>query len=319
MEEVKNFLESSTIHGLSYISTTKKLVRIFWILVVITGLTGATIIIYESFQNWAESPVTTTLETRPIAEIKFPKVTVCPPRNTYTDLNYDIMMNENITLDSDLRSDLSSYAVEILQEHLHDLVKKNMKTLKDNDRYFNWYHGYTQLNPGRKYKYGNKDFRSLHYINTHAISGSISTQDFGCKFDADKVVTPYIKHSVDVTAPDSIRYDYDSNATLHFVIEIVPIKNLAIGRERFYVDGDLVEPKDTTIIHKNFTYLRYSIEFELKREVSVKDIIPTKDDLVPGFNITWYYSGRDDLTPYAYFYHYHDRNKAFTRKGSCAS
>ena len=35
MESIRNFLESSTIHGLSYISTTRKYVRVFWILVVI--------------------------------------------------------------------------------------------------------------------------------------------------------------------------------------------------------------------------------------------------------------------------------------------
>ena len=34
MEGVRAFLESSTIHGLTYISTTKKCARLFWILVV---------------------------------------------------------------------------------------------------------------------------------------------------------------------------------------------------------------------------------------------------------------------------------------------
>ena len=72
MEGVKTFLESSTIHGLGYISTTKKkLLRIFWVLVVITGFTGAGVMIYNSFQSWNESPVKTTIETHPIIACDF--------------------------------------------------------------------------------------------------------------------------------------------------------------------------------------------------------------------------------------------------------
>ena len=98
MEGVKTFLESSTIHGLGYISTIRRLVKLFWVIVVIAGFTGAGVLIYRSFQDWDENPVTTTIETRPITEITFPKVTVCPPKDTYTDLNYDLMMTENMIL-----------------------------------------------------------------------------------------------------------------------------------------------------------------------------------------------------------------------------
>ena len=99
MDKIRNFLESSTIHGLSYISTTKRFVRVFWVIVVILGFTGAGVMIYQSFQDWDESPVKTTVETFPITELTFPKVTVCPPKNTYTDLNYDLMLTENMTLE----------------------------------------------------------------------------------------------------------------------------------------------------------------------------------------------------------------------------
>ena len=101
MECVTTFLESSTIHGLAYIASGRKYVRLFWTLVVVSGFTGAGILINASFQSWADSPVKTTIETQPISEITFPKVTVCPPKNTYTDLNYDLLMAENMTLDDD--------------------------------------------------------------------------------------------------------------------------------------------------------------------------------------------------------------------------
>ena len=41
MDNIKEFLESTTIHGLTYISTTRKLVRLFWVIVVISGFSGA--------------------------------------------------------------------------------------------------------------------------------------------------------------------------------------------------------------------------------------------------------------------------------------
>ena len=115
MENWREFFESSTIHGLAYIATGRRYVRLFWILVVIVGFTGAGYMIYQSFQSWAGSPIKTTIETLPITEmITFPKVTVCPPKNTYTDLNYDLMMTENMTLDNDTRQELTNYAVELL-------------------------------------------------------------------------------------------------------------------------------------------------------------------------------------------------------------
>ena len=41
MDTFKEFLESSTIHGLVYISTSRRLLKLFWLCVVITGFTGA--------------------------------------------------------------------------------------------------------------------------------------------------------------------------------------------------------------------------------------------------------------------------------------
>ena len=97
MENVKNFLESSTIHGLAYVATGRNYVRILWISIVLAGFTGAGVLNYQSFQDWNESPVKTSIETLPITETIFSKVTVCP-KNAYTDLNYDLMMTENVTI-----------------------------------------------------------------------------------------------------------------------------------------------------------------------------------------------------------------------------
>ena len=132
------FLESSSIHGMSYISTSKRnTTRLLWILVVSTGFIGAGVLIYQSFEGWANSPITTTIETVAIEKMTFPKVTVCPPKNTYTDLNYDLMMTQNMTLDNKTRNELYDFTLELLLDHLNKEFMTNLSKLEDNDRYYN--------------------------------------------------------------------------------------------------------------------------------------------------------------------------------------
>ena len=100
MENIKSFLESSTIHGLGHISTTRRCFRIFWILIVVCAFTGAGYFICQSFGAWAESPVKTAIETLPIEDMPYPKITVCPPKKTFTDLNYDLILIGNKTIEN---------------------------------------------------------------------------------------------------------------------------------------------------------------------------------------------------------------------------
>ena len=153
MERISAFLESSTIHGLIYISTTRKYARAFWIFVVLAGFTGAGYMIHTSLQSWADSPIKTTIETLPISEIKFPKVTVCPPKNTYTDLNYDLMLAENFTLTEEMRDELINYTWKVINEHTYT---DDLNMFQEEDRYYNWYYGYTQIRRPYTYNDGKK-------------------------------------------------------------------------------------------------------------------------------------------------------------------
>ena len=145
MEHIKTFLDISTIHGLSWISSTGKWSRLLWILIVIGGFSGAGYLIYTSFDNWEQSPISTTIETLPISQIIFPNVTVCPPRNSFLNLNYDIEQSENITIDNNTRSELFDFALDVIQDEFHDEIMKNLSKIEDPDRYYNWYNGYTKI------------------------------------------------------------------------------------------------------------------------------------------------------------------------------
>ena len=91
VESFQQFLETSSIAGLSFIAASRRFSRLFWVVVVFTGFVGSVILIHSSFKSWEESPVTTIIETHPISEITFPTVIVCPPRNTFTNLNFDVL------------------------------------------------------------------------------------------------------------------------------------------------------------------------------------------------------------------------------------
>ena len=82
----------------------------------VAGFSGAGILIQQSFSSWADSPVSTTIETLPITDLDFPNVTVCPPRNTFTDLNYDLMAIENVSLSDPINE---NNTVEYVYDYLN--------------------------------------------------------------------------------------------------------------------------------------------------------------------------------------------------------
>ena len=167
MSILRQFLESTTIHGLAYIASTAKLSRLIWILVVIIGFSTAGFLIYQSFQSWEESPITTTIETLPISEIKFPKVSVCPPKNTLTNLNYDILKTKDMTLDRQVRDQLFREALEIIDSSHSNITKKIFRKVEDKNVFKNWYYGFSQM---QMPYFGQSN--EIHYnISTSATSG----------------------------------------------------------------------------------------------------------------------------------------------------
>lgn len=197
MKILTKFLEVSTIHGCYHISTTNKLVRIFWIWVVLSGFIGASVLIYNSFQSWQESPVKTTIRTMAIDQLKFPIVMVCPPKNTYTNLNYDLLMTENLILTNETRKILSTYAFELLHDSFYEGILANLSLIEDPDRYYNWYHGFTMLNlPVWMRSQMLLEFPTI----TTASSGFISTKHYGEKLNVNLVKSP-IRIQLDISSP----------------------------------------------------------------------------------------------------------------------
>ena len=311
MEGIKNFLESSSIHGLTYISTSvSNVVKLFWIAVVTFGFFGASLLIYQAFQDWDEVPVTTAMDTEPIAKMKFPKVTVCPPKNTYTNLNYDLMTIENMTIDNDTRNELANFAVEQLYDYLYDIHMANMSKFKDDDRYYKWYNMFERIQfPGKSKE------KVAYWVQTHATSGTISTQYFGEKFDARKVEINVL-YRVQIYPPKLVRNN--SNVTLHLDIETNIMTDLSTGASDKVnkIPGVSYRKDGLTHISRNCTPPKSkSYYIQIIRNVSPDDAMKQKLKLMPGFKITWYYSGIE-VEPEIFR---HAVTNAFVRKDSAKS
>ena len=286
--------------------------RIFWILVVITGFVGASLIIKESFESWSESPVKTTTETVPISELKLPKVTVCPPKNTFTDLNYDLMMTENMTMTEKMRDEMFKYALEVINED--SFSENNWTKLHEENRFYNWYHGYTKI-----YSPSYADWNGVNYhVHTSASSGVVSTQYYGEPFRPE-LVERKLHYNVGIYPPLNARED--ENVTLHFKVERVSMNMTGLTKgswEDFGMIGhDLNDQRldaDQTTVYANFTAPAKSKSIMLSRKISSEDVEAQKLAVMPGFRLTWWFSGRE-MAPHAEFKdnYYSKLNKHFTR------
>ena len=286
MKTLNNFLESSTIHGLSHISTTRKFVRIFWIWVVLSGFIAAAILIYHSVQNWAQSPVKTTISTLPITDLRFPKVTVCPPKDTFTNLNFDLLLTKNLTLNNDTRSMFADYAFELLHDSFYSEVIQNVSIISDEDRYYNWYHGFTRLDLPFW-----QDTQLEYPVYTAAASGAISTKYFQRKFDASKIDLN-LRFSLIITTPPLAQSN--ENVTLYYEMEKISLQDLSSGLELYYFDGYGYLKQEDKYITVNITAPKKSYYVNLDRKkVQEEDLKTMKVNLMPGFKIKWSYENKE--------------------------
>ena len=285
MEGVSTFLASSSIHGLTYIATTQKHIKLFWTLVVVTGFMVAGVLIKESLDSWLESPVKTTTETLPISDIKLPKVTVCPPKNTFTDLNFDLMMTENITLTEEMRNEMFKHALDVLNR---DGFSKNIwEKIQEEDRGYNWYHGITQIKSPCASSMHQTDL--FFDIDTSDVTGVLATQFYGEKFQSELVDRKSVYYFC-VYTPASVRDN--ENVTLHIKVEKVSMKGLSWhSKDDIYVDEFRWIFKDQTK-YTNFTNplpIQYCGNY--KRDVTSEEVDKQKLDVMPGFKLSWWYTG----------------------------
>ena len=218
-------------------------------------------------------------------------------------------------LNNDTLNELNNYAKELLYDHLYDTIKTNMSMLDEKNRYYNWYYGYTRIH---ELPYYHSYWNRVNYeVRTVASSGSISTQHFGEKFNADNVQKTNLLYNITIHPPDNVIDN--ENVTLHLEIELISMKHLSTGKDVFKVDGE-----EFTADKPNFAY-NYSLPKEFEKNILLErsdmqnadaqaSVKRQKLNLMPGFRLTWNYHGMgvNSMVP-----HYNDTiSRAFVRNGS---
>ena len=135
MNILKEFLENSTIHGLAYIGNVpSKTGKVLWLAIVIAGFCTAGYLIKSSYSDWETSPVATSISTHPISSLPLPIITICPPENSNTALNVDLVRAGNVSLTSADRHALVNISRKMfIDEPSKNFLEKIARMLTDKD------------------------------------------------------------------------------------------------------------------------------------------------------------------------------------------
>ena len=152
-----------------------KTAKILWFLVVCCGFVAAGILIGKSYKEWQENPIATSITTHPIDNLDFPKVTVCPPKDSNTALYHDLVKAGNGSLSDENRRKLKEAAYEIFIKQSHRKYAKMMVAhlhMGNMDQVLQGLHSLpTPYNNGNGLK-----------INMWNLNGTITTPWFGEEF-----------------------------------------------------------------------------------------------------------------------------------------
>ena len=310
MDEFKEFLETSTIGGLIYISTTKQIARLFWILVVLTTFTTSFVEIWNLFQDWEKNPIKTTTENLPISKLTLPNITVCPPKNSYLNLNSDIVKSKEVILDNDTRQEFLEYAIEVVQDALHAEIMKNLSILEESDRFNNWYRGYSKIYypffwekrvSATQFIQSETDVSNIiiyhnqliYDIYSSASSGNITTKYFGENLDEKKVERDIVVR-INVYPPKSVKRD--AKAAMILKVKKISLQDDDKDAEmKFNGAYPLENSRTDWSFNLTSSYMipyddAFMFQVSLHRKVSKIDILNTKQKKMPGFSFLWHYN-----------------------------
>ena len=155
---------------------------------VLCGFLGAIYLINDSYSDWQESPIATSISTHPIAELDFPTVTVCPPRGSHTALNYDLIKAGNQSLTQEDRENLKQAAYDIFTKGSHDEYVLAMVEAANPGNLEQIYQGYQA--PPRPY--GDGGFETRMWNN----EGGYQTPGFGGEYDERFYKSDRVYHTV---------------------------------------------------------------------------------------------------------------------------
>ena len=297
MESAREFMNKSTIHGLNHIASSKSpVLKGAWSILVLASFSYAALIINSSFISWKESPVVTSSQTLHISNVKFPKITVCPPEQTNTGLNHLLEKSKSTDLLPWIKADLAAYAAVLAQDEYHLELVDKMKSFANIENIKNYHFGIT------KFSLPYYTDRQILFFFSSATNGSISTPWFGKKFSLNFINKVFYKYIFNFPQKFSELVD---NGTLVLEIQVrtmeftKEIEELRIflplgGQQRFCNQGIC----NTEKLHYEF---KITDEFKYARPMEIhflRDVDPFtmglwENKTMTGFHMDWWVEDTD--------------------------
>ena len=292
IEDIKTFLSLSTIHGLAWIPISKfRILKLFWLLVVTSGFVTASYLIIKSFRGWDESPIATSVEVLPISEITFPNVTVCPPKDTFTILNYDLAMAESEVVSDKTRKKLLDALDEAVIFAGYKDILNDFNIFVEKDRFRKWYTGISRIS--FPYWTGGSEFKvaqgkKIYKYYTYASTGEFITPYYQEPWTDEKFELSSMYYSLFLLRPWNNTIDGKDNTNIIFDIEQDMLSELPGsrwgGRDISFVEEQLTPfKKSLTLIEKGKD--EYNIYYD--KILTVAGLQRIKRKRIPGMKVSW--------------------------------
>ena len=201
-----------------------------------------------------------------------------------------LQLLSDLVVGKDKKNKMIVEAVHQVHESHFKEVLANMSKLEEENRFYNWYLGYTRV----AWPYWDEDYGLDYYISTSATTGSVKTQHFGDGYDPDKIERK-LRYYIKITPPEHVVGNPNYTLTLEIekVIMFLPgssVDFMFVGDDNdgWQLDAD-----------QNYHFLKFTapayIYILVRRDVNEKDIETNQYFLKknPGFNMKWNYNQRD--------------------------
>ena len=235
----------------------------------------------------------TTIETKAISELNLPVVTVCPPKGTFTNLNYDLVTINNTLMGEDQIKSLKTFIHKAIIDQEFEAVSEEDKSYMIKGKYESWFKGITQFTlPETKTK-------TTFYLWTTASVGEAETPNFGADY-SKKSFPLKLSYILLIFPPKNISSTKDKLFNLEIQVntkkyegegsEWIEISPTGFPTsEMIKLSGPVVKNKTYPVIMRTRKNTRQML-IRYERRFTEKDLLDWSEKINTGFRAKWYYT-----------------------------
>ena len=236
------------------------------------------------------SPIATTITTNPIEKVTYPQIYVCPPRNTFTNLNFDLVNVPDEKLEPDYVNELVRLVDEKIQDAELEKTLEDINTFEEQDKFNHWYMGLSELAQPRFYYIFGYLKHTITYKTT-ATSGTVSSPFFRSTYNEKnfyfiihynfdfKNILPHIRSDQIL----NLKLDIDTKETEGGSESF----SLYLGakKESYKLTGPMTK---TLILDSSDTISKFELVFE--RDFHFAHVEKWSTRRMTGLKIKWYFT-----------------------------